>query len=383
MSILALIFGLLLFLATLIDGFETILLPRRIYHRFRYSRLYVRTTWVFWRLIADASPRRWREPILSAFGPLAVVGLFTSWVVSFVLSFALLHWSLHSQMGGQSQSAVPASFGTNLYFSGTTFVTLGLGDVTPHGPIARALAAGEGGLGFAFLAVIISYLPVLYQSFSRREAIISLMDARAGSPPSGGEFLLRLARVNGLGEVNQILREWERWCAELLESHISFPVLAYYRSQHANQSWLSALATTLDSCALLLTTIPAADSYQAQLTFAMARHAAVDIALIFSVKPHMPHQDRLAPADRARFHEFLRSAKVSIDESGDSDARLAELRGSYEPFLVALADHFIIALPPIFVPDRTADNWQRSAWVPRPVGIGQLPTPQEEGDHFL
>src|SRR5262249_34012551 len=141
---------------------------------------------------------------------------------------------------------------TYLYLSGTTFFTLGYGDVTPVGPFGRVLAVAESGLGFGFMAVIIGYLPVLFQAFSRREVTISLLDARAGSPPSAAQFLLRLARTERVDAVEPFLAEWERWAAELLESQLSFPVLSYYRSQHDNQSWLAALTTVLDTCAFLI-----------------------------------------------------------------------------------------------------------------------------------
>src|SRR5207249_10659172 len=155
--------------------------------------------------------------------------------------------------------------------------TLGYGDVVPTGAWGRSLAVAEAGIGFGFLAVVISYLPVLYQAFSRREITISLLDARAGSPPSAGELLRRLAHARSLAGVGPLLVEWERWSAELLESHLSFPVLSYYRSQHDNQSWVAALTTILDTSALLIAGVDGPDGHQARLTFAMARHAAVDL----------------------------------------------------------------------------------------------------------
>src|SRR5262249_5701683 len=156
----------------------------------------------------------------------------------------------------------------------------------------------EAGLGYGFLAVSISYLPVLYQAFSRREATISLLDARAGSPPTAGELLRRLGaarNVTGLGPC-PLLVEWERWACELLETHLSYPVLGYYRSQHDNQSWVAALTCILDTSALLIAGVDGADSYQARLTFAMARHAAVDLALVTQTAPVSPQPDRLGEA---------------------------------------------------------------------------------------
>src|SRR4029077_10579685 len=154
--------------------------------------------------------------------------------VGLIAGFALLHWSLGTSLS--VPNGADNTFGTYLYFSGTTFFTLGYGDAVPTSGWGRALSVSEAGIGFGFLAIVISYLPVLYQAFSRREITISLLDARAGSPPTAGELLRRLAEAHSLARIGPLLAEWERWSAELLESHMSFPVLGYYRSQHENQS---------------------------------------------------------------------------------------------------------------------------------------------------
>jgi hypothetical protein len=389
MHALRFIFGLLLVLITLLDGFETILVPRRINHRLRFSRFYYRSAWAVWRHIGKAlRPGKFREALLGVFGPLSLLGLFGSWMLSLVIGFALLQWSTIPSAGPHS-ATMENNFRDCLYFSGSTCFTLGLGDVQPRPGIERFYAVAECGVGFGFLAIIISYLPVLYQAFSRRESIISLLDARAGSPPSGGEFLMRLAQNGRVAAPDDILREWERWCAELLESHISFPLLAYYRSQHSNQSWLATLTTMLDASALLLRTLPAGDSYQAQLTFAMARHAAVDICLIFGIRPCEPASDRLPTDAKARLHAVIAPSlpDPATDPATAIEPRLAELRSMYEPFLQAMSDRFLLTLPPV-VGVRTADNWQRSAWMPKTPGIGSLPAvpPRPDGpgysDHF-
>jgi hypothetical protein len=370
--------GVGLILLVLIDGFETILQPRRVTHRYRYARLYYRVTWKLWRLAAMQirTPRR-REAFLSLFGPLSLLGLFSTWVLGLIAGFGLVHWSSGSPLHIAEEQV---TFSTYLYLSGTTFFTLGYGDVTPAAALGRALAVVESGLGFAFLAVIISYLPVLAQAFSRREAIISLMDARAGSPPSAAQFLLRLARSGDISAINPVLIEWERWAAELLESHLSFPVLSYYRSQHDNQSWLAALAAILDSCAVLLVEIKSSNSYQAQVTFAIARHAAVDLALVLKTPPVTPADDRLPTARLKELREKLRQAGVELKE-GPDNSRLAELRSMYEPFINAIAGRFLFAVPPLMPEDYPADNWQRSAWMARTPGIGRLPA-ADDNDHF-
>jgi hypothetical protein len=371
--------GLLLILLTLLDGFESILLPRRINRRFRYSRMYYRSCWFVWRRAARIVPAgRYRELMLSVFGPLSMLGLFGSWIVGLIFGFGVLYWSLGTALVSNGQVIPPSGFATYLYLSGTNYFTLGLGDVTPLGALPRFLTVAESGLGLGFLAIIISYLPVLYQAFSKREVTISLMDARAGSPPAAGEFLVRL----GEHHADDILTEWEHWCAELLESHVSFPALAYYRSQHGNQSWLASLAMILDTCVLMLSITPPDDLYRVQLTFAMARHALVDIALIFGVKLSDTSPDRLPGEALTRLHALLRKAGMHSDDSAEATAHLAQLRGMYDPILSALAGHFVLTLAPMMAAERTADNWQRSPWMPRTPGIGSLPAGTAKGDHF-
>ena len=134
----------------------------------------------------------------------------------------------------------------HLYVSATNFTTLGLGDFTPRTDLARFLTVLEAGTGFGFLAIVISYLPILYQSFSRRETLISVLDEWAGSPPSAGELYRRVVEAGATDELRPLLDRWEEWTAELLESHLSYQVLSYFRSQHENQSWLAALTAIMD-----------------------------------------------------------------------------------------------------------------------------------------
>jgi len=280
------------------DAFETIVLPRRVTRKFRLTRLFYRSSWIPW----SATVRRLfqgktREPYLSFYGPLSLLMLIIVWAVGLVFGFALLHASLGSAINPpQSNHGFP----TDLYLSGTTLFTLGMGDVTPATPLARALTVIEAGMGFGFLAIVIGYLPVIYQSFSRREVNISLLDARAGSPPTAAELLRRHTHDHGMEALAELLREWERWSADLLESHLSYPVLAYFRSQHNNQSWLAALTTILDTSALTIVGIEGSCQRQAELTFAMARHAVVDLAQIFSTPPRDLQFDRLPPDELRR-----------------------------------------------------------------------------------
>jgi hypothetical protein len=369
-----------LMLSVLLDAFETMVLPRRVPRTIRLARVYYRTTWTLWRSAGrHLPPGRRREYFLSIFGPLSLLGLFATWMLSLIVCFTLLHWSLATGLHASENETV--DLGTYLYFSGGTFFTLGYGDVTPATPLGRALSVLEAGLGLGFLAMVISYLPVLYQAFSRREVTISLLDARAGSPPSAAQILLRLAQAREPTAVDPFLAEWEHWAAELLESHLSFPGLSFYRSQHDNQSWLAAVTTILDTCALLIVAVRDAKPYQAQLTFAMARHAVVDLALVFQTPPRAPDPDRLPAARLRQLRELLSAAGLVLREGTAVDAKLAELRAMYEPFVNGLAHFLLFTLPPVLSDKVAVDNWQTSAWMRRTPGFGKLP-PSVVDDHF-
>jgi hypothetical protein len=294
---------------------------------------------------------------LSFFGPMSLLLLLSVWALGLVVGFGMLQWSLCSPL---NVSGGRVGFGTYVYLSGTTFFTLGLGDVTPLAPGGRTVAIIESGLGFGFLALIIGYLPVIYQGFSRRELNISLLDARAGSPPSATELLRRHGR--NMEELDRLLQDWERWAADLMESHLSYPVLCYYRSQHDNQSWLAALTTILDASAIVIAGIDGSPARQARLTFAMARHAVADLAQIFNTPPRAPVPDRLVSAQLARLRADLAAAGIGLSDGPAVDEKLSSLREMYEPYVNALAEYLLVTLPPWAPAAEAIDNWQTSAW---------------------
>ena len=312
MKILVAIVGVILIFVVIQDSFESIVLPRRVSRRFRLSRMFYTSTWMLWSSIGRKmhSGNR-REFYLSYYGPLSLILMLAVWALVLVLSFALIEWGLSSPLNVPEKDV---TFGTYLYMSGTTFVTLGLGDVTPMSGLARFLVFAEAGFGFFLLALIIGYIPVIYQAFSRREINISLLDARAGSPSSATELLRRSYRDRKIDELVQFMREWERWCAELLESHLSYPVLTYYRSQHERQSWLSALTTILDTCALLFVGFEDVSAPTIRLTFAIARHAAVDLAQVYGTPPMKPKLGRLSKTEFARMRDALAEVGLVLQQ---------------------------------------------------------------------
>src|SRR6266581_1042542 len=359
-KILAVIVGIILIIVIIQDSFESIVLPRRVSTRFRLSRMFYTSTWMLWSSIArKMRPGNRREFYLSYYGPASLLIMLIVWALALVFSFALIEWGLSSPLNVPEKDV---TFGTYLYMSGTTFITLGLGDVTPMSGLARFLVFAEASFGFGLLALIIGYIPVIYQSFSRREINISLLDARAGSPSSANELLRRSYRDRKIDELVQFMREWERWCAELLESHLSYPVLTYYRSQHERQSWLGALTTILDTCALLLVGLEGISTPTIRFTFAIARHAAVDLAQVYGTPPIDSKLNRLSSADFARMRDALAEVGLRLRHEEDAEKRLYEMRRLYEPFVNALADHLLLNLPPWVPATKTVDDWQTSAW---------------------
>jgi hypothetical protein len=277
----------------------------------------------------------------------------------------------------QTPNGEPVNLFAYLYMSGVTFFTLGFGDFTPVNVVGRVIVVAESGIGFGFLAVVIGYMPVLYQAFSKREVSISLLDARAGSPPTASEILMRFARGKEMDRLDRFLEEWERWSAELLESTISFPALAYYRSQHDNQSWLGALTAILDTCAITIAS-ERASTYQARVTFAMARHAIVDICLILGAPPISNGDDRLNDGVCKHLMEALAKAGMNIEPETGME-KLKKMRDLYEPFLNGLAKRLVVTLPPIAHPKPLSDNWQSSAWTRKAAPVDRL---GRESDHF-
>ena len=351
--------GAILLAVVLWDAFETIILPRRVSRRFRITRLFYRSTWSPWRATAQRLPPARREAFLGFFGPLSLLLLLSLWATGIVLAFGLLQWAAGSAV---TVAGAGPGFGSDLYLSGTTFFTLGLGDVVPRTALAKTLTVIESGTGFAFLAIVIGYLPVIYQAFSRREGAIALLDARAGSPPTAGELLWR-HRTDPSGEaLAELLREWEHWAAEVLESHLSYPALAYFRSQHNNQSWLAALTTILDASALVMVSLDGRCARQAALTFAMARHTAVDLAQVFSTPPSEHLEERLTPAELASLRARLTDGGMRLRDGEGVTRQLADLQRMYEPYVIALARFLSVGLPPWVRKVERPDNWQTSAW---------------------
>ena len=352
MQVFAGLVGVLLIFGVLRDAFETIILPRRV-SGVRLSKIFYRVTWRPWAAVARRMPPSdRREGFLGYYGPLSLLVLLVLWGIVLISGFALVLWA--------ANYGPLTAFG-NLYVSATNFTTLGLGDFTPRTDLARFVTVAEAGVGFGFLAVVISYLPILYQSFSRREAAISQLDEWAGSPPSAVELFRRAARGGETDELRPLLNRWEAWTAELLESHLSYQVLGYFRSQHENESWVAALTAIMDLATAWLAAQVEGETGAARRLYAIGRHALGDLSQVLQAPPRFDAPNRLSDADIEVIHKDLAGAGVTVDLETFRE-RLNALRRGYEPYAAALSHQLVMDLPPWLPPPGRRDNWETTAW---------------------
>ena len=359
MRLLASLAGMLLVVLTLWEVFSIMVLTRRATRQFQLSSLLIS---VFRRVYIGVGryfhDRTRRENFLGILGPLLLFVRFGLWAAALILGYALLQWGAGERIASPEGAA---TFGTLVYYSGTTFFTVSLGDLVPQALWPRLLNVLEAGTGFMFLGLVISYLPTFYGDFARREARISQLDAWASSPPTAGGLLGRLGSESALPTLDRFLADWETWAADVMESHLSYPILALFRSQHEDQSWVSALATVLDVSALVLVGIDGVNPRAARLTFAMARHAVVDLSQIFGQPWSEGNLDRLPAIELARLRSQLGAQGVKLAGGQAADARLFELRAMYEPYLFVLSDRLFMPLPKWLPDPDSRDNWQRTA----------------------
>lgn len=354
--------GVLLVGGMLTEIFVTYLLPRRVKRDPRIVRAFTAQVWRPWRWIATRLPAQSADTMLGVYGPLWLIANLVIWVSLMMLGYACLQWAAGSHLlGTGAHDAV--SFGEDLYFSAATMASTGTSGLSAHTGLARAVQVFDAASGLAVIATVIGYLPSLYQAFSDRETTVSQLDARAASPPTAGRLLVRSADRGGWPAINAYLGSWEPWVAELMESHLSYPVLVFFRSQHLNQSWLAAMCTILDACSFTAAAAPEGTVDEARFTWAIARHAVVDLSWTFKVRPLAPAEDRLPPGDLAELLSQLAAAgaPAAAEESVVAE-RLTRLRGMYEPYVNALSRRTELPLPQWLSPEEPTSNWRTTSW---------------------
>jgi len=337
--------GIVLVAWTLLDVFRTLVMPRAARGRVRLSRILFRTMWRPWRWIGVRRKTvQARERVLATAAPFFFFVLLVGWVSLALLGYALILWS-PAFVDGIGPGG--DSFGNALYVSGTSLFTLGsVGGVTGW---TRAVVVAEGATGLGLFAVVIAYLPVLYQAFNRREVGVLLLDARAGSPPSGPELLHRMGSAGVASSLHGLFAEWERWVADVLESHMSYPLLTLFRSPHDNTSWVTSLGSVLDAATLLLTAVEDETDERAILMYGTGVHAVEDLFNYFRLT------ERETVIQRDEFEDVLGDMKddgFAVRPLDDAFARFTQKRAKYAPRLDALAV-LLAATPTLWIGDRS------------------------------
>jgi hypothetical protein len=337
-QVLELAIGAALVLLTAFDLLQSVVVPRPAVGRWRLSPNLIVVTWRVWRAFGvRIRDGRAREAFLGSYAPIAVLLTLVAWVLTLILGFGLVLDSQRLQIHPQ-----PGSILTSIYFSALSLITLGFGDYVPVGPMARVIVVLEAATGLGIVAMVISLLFSLYSAFQTREVQVITLDASAGAPPSAVTLLETHAALGMMDGLDDLLAQWRIWCAQVLDSHLAYPILAYFRSSHDNESWLSALGAVLDTAVLMMTTVDGIPIGEAVLLHRVGIHLVEDLAQHFRFE----RGDRPA-VEVAEFEEAcsrLGRAGYSVRPAAQAWELFAKKRAEYAEPLNAMARH--LAIPP-------------------------------------
>ncbi len=313
------------------DAFETIVVPRPSVGPLRIARPLLAWTWRGWRAIGMRVRHGLaRDLFYGIYAPAAVVLLLVAWMVLLILGYGLVFLALHDELRPS-----PGDLGSAMYFAGTSLLTLGFGDVVAAGPLARIVSLTAAATGLGVVALVITFLFSLFGSYQRREVLVVQLGARAKSPPSAAALLVTYAKLGMIGELPALFAEWERWAAEVLDTHVAYPILGYFRSSHDNLSWVSALGAMLDAACLVTTTIRNVPRGQAKLMRRVGAHFVDDYSNYLGVRGDG------SIVDRDQFEEVYRKLERVGDELEALEIAWPAFEGeraAYGARLEALAD---------------------------------------------
>ncbi|HEY8736459.1 MAG TPA: potassium channel family protein [Candidatus Dormibacteraeota bacterium] len=340
--------GLVLILVIFYDLFQTVVLPRPAINKIATVRYMLRGLWAFWRWVGNRmSSIARRERWLASFGPISVLAMFAVWALGLVLGYGLLLDGLRSQI-----HPVPDTFGTSLYFSATTLVPLSYGDFVPLGVPARLAIVAESATGVVLGALAITLLFSLYQSFQRREELVVTLDAFAGAPPSGAQILETAAAHGMREELIKTFDDWRQWAAAVLESHLAYPMLMFFRSSHDNEAWLNSFGAVMDAAVLVLSAVEDKSQGPAKLMYRVGDHLVTDISWYFR---RWAVKDGTPIVERFEFDEVVARLKKAGYQCRPADqawTHFAELRSTYASPINGLARALSI-IPAEWIGDRS------------------------------
>jgi Ion channel len=330
----AVAFALGVFLLTLVywDLFETIVVPRPTPGWFRIGRYLVRGSWRAIRVLRDGRPERSYDRLLGLFAPAMTIALLGAWLSTLILGYGLVLFALRDEL-----SPVPVDLGSALYFAATSILTLGFGDIVAVGAPARIIIITAAVSGLGAVALVVTFLFSLYGSYQRREIQVVALQAAAGAPPSAVALLETYAQLDLVGRLPDLFIEWEHWAVEVLDSHIAYPLLGFFRSSHDNLSWISALGTVLDASSLVLTTIVGVPRGEAKLVKRVGTHLVEDI---FNLGFGAGESDGL---DRAAFElacDRLEEAGYTLEAREKAWPAFEAARATYAARLEAMATYW-------------------------------------------
>ncbi len=273
MDAVAFALGVFLLGLTLWDLFETVVVPRPTPGWFRIGRYLIRGSWRLLRALRDGRGGPTYDRIMGLFAPAATLMLLAAWLFALILGYGLVLYALRDQL-----QPAPPDLGTAMYFAATSVLTLGYGDIVAVGPAARVVVITAAISGLGLVALVVTFLFSLYGSYQRRERAVVELQSAAGAPPSAVALLETYATLGLVGRLPDLFLAWQEWASEVLDSHVAYPLLGFFRSSHDNLSWISALGTMLDAASLILTTVEGVPRGEAKLFKRMGAHLVEDIS---------------------------------------------------------------------------------------------------------
>jgi hypothetical protein len=347
MTVVSIVVGAILVAWILNDIFKAVLVPRAIDAPFRISVIGSRILWRAWRSIgASMKPGSRREDFLGSYAPLAFVVLILLWLLGLIFGYGLILYGLQDQLRPASNG-----FSTALYFAATSVLTIGYGDVVAAEGPARIVALAAGASGLGTVAITIAFLYALVGAFQQRERFVVFLDARAGAPPSGLALLETYATLGILDQLPELFRASEFWVADVLGSHLAYPLMMFFRSDHKDESWVAALGALLDAAALLVSVIEGEPTGPARLFLDSGVHLTHDLADYFD----LPSVENGMTSGEARTALCARLAAAGYRVKGDDASwlRFSALRESYARTLGGIGVRWLVATA-MLVGERTS-----------------------------
>lgn len=307
-----------------------------------------------------------RDRVMALYAPITLVVLPAVWLVLVLLGYMLAIYAL----GDISMSEA-------FHLSGSSITTLGF--AAAQNIPQEIMAFSEAGIGLFLVALMVTYLPSMYSAFSHRETEVALLAVRAGNPPSAVEFLARHHRIGWLEDLDDTWITWERWFAEIEESHTTYPMLAFFRSPRPNRSWVTAAGTVLDAGSMMLAAVPVGSKgppgVAVRAGYLALRHIGEFFGIDFDTDPAPDDPISITRTEFDAACDALGAAGVPL--TADRDQAWRDYKGwrvNYDAVLLSLAQITMAPVAP-WTSDRSAIGYRE----PKIRRFGQRLRPEPGG----